>query len=187
MTKSARRSISDSRETVTDAMLLTRVAAGEVSALAVLYDRHAPGLLRFARRVDPQEYEDLLQITFMRVAQLAGRFDGRSASARAWLFAIMTRIAQERSRSMRRWTAALKRLAELPRRRETQPLDTAPDLDRALKQLSTAKRTVLLLAEVEGFTCEEIANMLGIPVGTVWTRLHHARKELRGLHGGVSS
>jgi RNA polymerase sigma-70 factor, ECF subfamily len=174
-------------ETETDAALLARVAAGEVSALGVLYDRHAPGLLRFARRIDPQEFEDLMQATFLRVAQLAARFDGRTASARAWLFAIMTRVAQERSRSLRRWTAALQRFAELPRGGAIAPSDTAADLDRALNRLSVAKRTVLVLSEIEGFTCDEIAAMLEIPVGTVWTRLHHARKELRLMQGEFES
>jgi RNA polymerase sigma factor (sigma-70 family) len=163
-----------------DAELLARIASGEVSALGTLYDRHAPGLLRFARRIDPQEAEDLLQSTMLRVAHLAARFDGRTPSARAWLFAIMLRVAQERSRSLRRLGAVLKRLAELPRA-AVAPVETAPDLERGLRRLSHAKRSVLLLSEVEGFTCEEIANMLDVPVGTVWTRLHHARRELRAF------
>jgi RNA polymerase sigma factor (sigma-70 family) len=163
-----------------DAELLARVAQGEVSALGSLYDRHAPGLMRFARRIDPQEAEDVLQSTMLRVARLAGRFDGRTPSARAWLFAIMLRVAQERSRSLRRLGAALRRFAELPRG-PVHPVDTAPDLERALRRLSHAKRSVLLLSEVEGFTCEEIASMLEVPVGTVWTRLHHARRELRAF------
>ena len=41
---------------------------------------------------------------------------------------------------------------------------------------------MLLLAEVEGFTCEEIAAMLAVPVGTVWTRLHHARRQMRAFY-----
>jgi RNA polymerase sigma-70 factor (ECF subfamily) len=166
--------------TASDAELLASIAAGELSALGALYDRHAPGLLRFARRVAPQEAEDLLQSTMLRVTRLAERFDGRTPSARAWLFAIMLRVAQERSRSLRRLGAALKRFAELPRA-AIDPLEAAPDLERALRRLSHAKRSVLLLSEVEGFTCEEIANMLEIPVGTVWTRLHHARRELRAF------
>jgi RNA polymerase sigma factor (sigma-70 family) len=162
-----------------DADLLARVAAGEVAALGTVYDRYAPELLRFARRIDPQEAEDLLHTTFMRVARLAPRFESESPSARAWLFAIMSRVAQERSRALRRFTRALARFSDLPRHRSVSTFDTAPDLDRALANLSTPKRTVLLLAEVEGFTCEEIARMLGVPVGTVWTRLHHARKAIR--------
>ena len=50
--------------------------------------------------------------------------------------------------------------------------------------MSRAKSTVLLLHEVEGFSCAEIASMLSIPVGTVWTRLHHARHELRSYYRG---
>jgi RNA polymerase sigma factor (sigma-70 family) len=166
-----------------DAALLARVAQGEVSAMGALYDRHAPALLRFAKRVDPQDAEDLLHITFVRVATLSTRFDGRSPSARAWLFAIITRVAQERTRSLRRFARAIGRLSDMPRRQSVSINDTRRDLDRALSALSTPKRAVLLLAEVEGFSCEEIATMLGIPIGTVWTRLHHARKELRALHG----
>jgi RNA polymerase sigma-70 factor (ECF subfamily) len=162
-----------------DAELLARVAAGEVTALGAVYDRYAPELLRFARRIDPQEGEDLLHTTFLRVARLAPRFDRGSPSARAWLFAIMSRVAQERSRALRRFTRALARFSELPRHRSTSPCDTAPDVERALARLTLPKRTVILLAEVEGFTCEEIARMLEVPVGTVWTRLHHARKTLR--------
>jgi RNA polymerase sigma-70 factor (ECF subfamily) len=70
----------------------------------------------------------------------------------------------------------------VPRRGVVAPNDTASDLDRALGRLSTAKRSVVVLSEIEGFTCEEIAVMLRIPIGTVWTRLHHARKELRAIH-----
>ena len=57
------------------------------------------------------------------------------------------------------------------------------DIERAIAALSPQKREVLLLVEVEELTCEEAASALGIPVGTVWTRLHHARRELRLLLG----
>jgi len=50
---------------------------------------------------------------------------------------------------------------------------------RALSKLSEKKRVVLLLADLEEVSCEEIAGALGIPVGTVWTRLHYARRELQ--------
>jgi len=55
------------------------------------------------------------------------------------------------------------------------------DLERALARLDAKKREVLLLAEVEGFSASEIAALVGIPIGTVWTRLHHARRALRRL------
>jgi RNA polymerase sigma-70 factor (ECF subfamily) len=55
------------------------------------------------------------------------------------------------------------------------------DVERALARISEIKRTTLLLAEVEGLSCREIAEILNIPIGTVWTRLHAARRELRTL------
>jgi RNA polymerase sigma factor (sigma-70 family) len=178
--KSARK-LRVARDTISDLELVERIAEGNIPALGALYDRYSPVLLRFARRIDPQEAEDLLHMTFLRVPRLSVRFDGRNPSARPWLFAIMTKVAQERSRALRRFTRALARFSEQPSRRQASIFDTAPDLQRALAKLSTPKRMVLLLAEVEGFTCDEIADMLGVPVGTVWTRLHHARKELRAL------
>jgi RNA polymerase sigma-70 factor (ECF subfamily) len=171
-----------SHPTAGDGALLARVAQGDTSALGALYDRYAAGLLRFARRLDPQDAEDVVQTTFLRVLRLAVSFDAETPSARPWLFAITARVVQERRRTLRRWTAALVRLAEQPLRAAPGIADTRPDLDRHLARLSPAKRTVLVLAEVEGFACEEIANMLSIPVGTVWTRLHHARRELRRHH-----
>ena len=58
-------------------------------------------------------------------------------------------------------------------------------VERALARLSEAKRVTLLMAEVEGLSCDEIAQALEIPIGTVWTRLHAARRELRqALEGG---
>ena len=69
----------------------------------------------------------------------------------------------------------------------TQPSATDPrstlqartDLERALAQLSEAKRLTLLMAEAEGLSCAEISAALDVPIGTVWTRLHAARRELR--------
>ena len=172
------------RDSEGDGQLLARVAQGDTAALGTLYDRHAPSLLRFARRLDPQDAEDIVQTTFLRVLQLAPSFEPQTASARPWLFAITARVVQERRRKLRRWTAALLRLSELPRGAAPAMADTRTDLDRNLAQLSAAKRTVLVLAEVEGFSCEEIASMLSIPIGTVWTRLHHARRELRRREEG---
>jgi RNA polymerase sigma factor (sigma-70 family) len=164
-----------------DAVILARVAGGDLVALGAVYDRYAPGLLRFAARAaGSEEAEDVVQATFLRVIRLAAAFDPSVASARPWLFAITARIVQERRRSLRRWRAALLGLAQQQQRSPSRQLtDARADLSRGLDGLSVAKRTVLILAEVEGFTCEELATMLSIPVGTVWTRLHHARNELR--------
>jgi RNA polymerase sigma-70 factor (ECF subfamily) len=165
-----------------DAAILARVAAGEVCALATLYDHYAPQLLLFARRIDINDAEDIVQTVFMRVLRIAATFRADAPSARPWLFAITTRVLQERTRGLRRWRTAQMRLADRSSDRSgCDGIECARDMQRALERLSLAKRMVLVLAEVEGFAGEEIAEMLSIPVGTVWTRLHHARKQLRAI------
>ena len=162
-----------------DVEALRRVAQGDVAALGEVYDRHARALLRFvARAHDPNEAEDVVQAVFVRASRAAATYDGRTESARAWLFGIAARLMQERRRALVRMSRALLRLAG----RTASPPVPEPqhlDLEKGLRRLSDAKRVVLILADVEGFACGEIAEVLGIPIGTVWTRLHHARKELR--------
>jgi len=180
----ARLATANERGESRDAELLARVAGGDVGALGALYDAFAPGLLRFARRAaGTDDAEDIVQMVFLRVLRIAHTFDARAPSARPWLFAITARVVLERRRSLRRWAAALVSLSThvVPTTKNTG--EARSDLERGLKALTAAKRTVLVLAEVEGFTCDEIASMLGIPVGTVWTRLHHARRELRRFCG----
>lgn len=168
-----------------DARALARVAGGDLGALGALYDRHARALLAFASRaVGSNEAEDVVQSTFIRAAKAASSYDGRAASARSWLFGIAARLVQERRRSFARFARALSRFdlsASSPPEAEDQS-----DMKKALLRLSEAKRVVLLLAEVEGFTCEEIATMLGVPIGTVWTRLHHARRDMRAFYEETS-
>jgi RNA polymerase sigma factor (sigma-70 family) len=167
-----------------DSIALDRVAGGDLSALGEVYDRYAVALLRFtSRAAGRHDAEDLVQATFMKAVRIAGTYDDRSHSARPWLFGIAARLIQERRRSLARLTRALARLADIS------PKATASDhprfdLERGLLALSDAKRVVIVLAEVEGYTCDEIARMLEIPVGTVWTRLHHARKEMRAFYDG---
>jgi RNA polymerase sigma factor (sigma-70 family) len=171
-----------------DAVVLARIAEGDVGALGLLYDRYATQLLGFARRiVGAQDATDIVHTTFLRVITLAASYDSTAASARPWLFGILARITQEHRRSLRRWASAMLRLAAQPARTAPTIPEMRTDLDACLSTLPLAKRSVLILAEVEGFTCEEIATMLSIPIGTVWTRLHHARRGLRQSYGGDDS
>src|SRR5205085_4187649 len=100
---------------------------------------------------------------------------------RRWLLGIASRIILERKRSIFRQARALFGYAQRPGADlQTKPADgDRLDVASALEQLGPEKRVVIVLAEVEGYTCEEIGRMLGVPIGTVWTRLHHARKTLR--------
>lgn len=168
-----------------DGVLLPSIARGDLAALGVLYDRHASDLLRFARRlVGSPDADDLVQATFLRVVRVAGTFDPLAASARPWLLGIAWRIARERRRSLRRFAQALVSLSGRHREPLHPALEERRDLEQGLLGLTLAKRTTLLLAEIEGFTCEEIATLMAVPVGTVWTRLHHARRDLRRFYEG---
>lgn len=169
----------EARAPSADARALARAAAGDLGALGEVFDRHARPLHRFVvRATGARDAEDVVQTTFVRAMTLASTFDRQATSARPWLFGIASRVILEHRRAFARLRRALGRLASSeppPARLET----ATTDIDRALARLTTAKRVVLVLAEVEGYGCEEIALMLDVPVGTVWTRLHHARREVR--------
>lgn len=168
----------------TDADLLARIAAGEIGALGELYDRHQDSIRRFVSRAtaNADDVDDLVHATFLTAADSAARYDGRPVS-RAWLIGISVRLLRRRRYSLGRWFAVLSSLGSLgptssdPRAK----LHARFDLDRTLGKISEAKRITLVLAEVEGLSCPEIAEILSIPIGTVWTRLHAARRELRAL------
>ena len=167
-----------------DTAALRRVAAGDVKALGEVYDRHARSLLTFIARVSgPVDAEDVAHTVFVRAARLASSYDGRAASARSWLFGITAKVLQERRRSFVRGVRALLRLDSTSAPSVIPGVGSRTDIERGLAALTEAKRVVILLADLEGFTCDEIAKMLRIPVGTVWTRLHHARRELRKFYG----
>ncbi len=169
-----------------DADAMRAVARGELSALGDLYDAHHHALRQFLRRHtgDRDLAEDLTHETFLTAARVAASFDGRD-SARPFLFGIALRLARRRRTLPERWRAALAGLADVLGHGVRTPEGEVSDAEQfelfeaALMRLSEEKRAVLLLVEREGLACEDAARALGIPVGTVWTRLHHARAELR--------
>jgi RNA polymerase sigma-70 factor (ECF subfamily) len=165
-----------------DGDVLRRLAAGEIDALGDLYDRYHRGVRRFVARAtsDAEDVDDLVHATFLAAAQSAERYDGRSC-CRPWLIGIAAQLLRRRHRSFGRFFAVLKSLREV-RATATDPrplLQARRDVEKALARLSEAKRITLLMAEVEGLSCAEIAAALQVPIGTVWTRLHAARRELR--------
>jgi RNA polymerase sigma-70 factor (ECF subfamily) len=165
-----------------DAELMTRLGAGEIDALGALYDRYQESIRRFLARAtsDAEDVDDLLHATFLAAASSAARFDGR-ASCKPWLIGIAVQLLRRRRHAFGRLIAILGSLRAV-RSASADPgpvLDARKDLSRALAGLSEAKRITLLLSEVEGLSCPEIAEVLDVPVGTVWTRLHAARRELR--------
>ena len=163
--------------------------AGEIGALAscTIDTRRRCAASSPARRRTPKTSTTSSTLRSSPPPRAAARYDGRP---RVSSLAHRHRVQLLRRRRSRprppRGGAVFAAPGTRPASRRSAPgARRAPDVERALARLSEAKRITLLLAEVEGLTCPEIAELLAIPIGTVWTRLHAARRELRQmLEGG---
>ena len=175
------------RPTLADAELVAGVASGQLEALGELFDRYEADVRRFLARlgVTPSDADDLVQATFLELLRAAVRFDP-ALSVKGFLFGLATILVRRHRRSLSR------RAAMLFAFRSTAANEPAPSADgsfetdeqlrrfqRALERLSSKKREVFALVVLEGVSGDEVARSLAIPVNTVWTRLHHARRELR--------
>lgn len=177
-----------------DGDLLTNVAAGDLSSLGVLFDRHAVPVRRFVGRlgVASGDVDDLVQGTFIAVLGAAPSFRG-GGSARAWLFGLAANLVRRHQRSVARMAARIAAWArERPPEMSPSPSDAFDSSERSLRasralaRLTTKKREVFVMVAMEGLTAEGAADALGIPIGTVWTRLHHARRDMRAWLEGES-
>jgi RNA polymerase sigma-70 factor (ECF subfamily) len=169
-----------------DPDVLRRLAGGDIGALGELYDRYHDAIRRFVARAtcDAEDVDDLVHGTFLEAARSAERYDGRP-SCRPWLIGIAAQLLRRRRRSLGQLLKVLSSLRGL-RAASADPrptLQARGDVERALAGLSEVQRVALLMAEVEGLSCAEIAAAMQVPVGTVWTRLHSARRELRRALG----
>ena len=157
-----------------------------MSDMLLLVEPQIPALRRYARALtrDRATADDLVQDCLERaITHWQQRRD--DGSPRAWLFSILHNLAMNRmskARSQPRPVAiedagesALVRQAEQPDRLQHR------DLLRGLEQLSEAHRSVLLLISVEDLSYAEAANVLGVPIGTVMSRLSRAREKLAQL------
>jgi len=164
-----------------DVEVLAAVAGGDRQALRVLHDRHAPWLaLRLARRcADPGSVDEALQDTFVAVWRSAGRYDGRG-DVGAWIWGIAIRRLID---VMRRLPRSEVLMAEVDDRRtvEAEVLGDVEhgDLGGALSRLSPELRAVVQATVLDGLTSREAGRLLGIPTGTVKTRMMRAKAQLR--------
>lgn len=171
-----------------DIELLDQIRRGDRSAQAAfreLLDRHARYLFGVAHSLsggNPSDAEDLVQETLM--GALTGHFRGES-SVRTWLVRILVNRAAmlRRSRSRRPETPLDEKTVEpaSPASAGTGSgaVEAKLDLTTMLAGLSPEHRQVIVLRELEGLSYEEIAAVLHVPRGTVESRLHRAREELR--------
>jgi RNA polymerase sigma-70 factor (ECF subfamily) len=172
---------------VEDTELIARIARGDRSALETLYARHQSALLTYLLHLtsDHGVAEELLQDTLVAVWKNAGGFAGRS-SVGAWLFGIARRRAYKR---LRRYEPPLLALDLADDVADTAPSPEAAllasadsaEIAQAVTRLAAPHQEVLLLTFVHQLSYAEIADVLGVPLGTVKSRLNHAKRALRHL------
>ena len=156
--------------------------SAQEAALQGLHDRHAPELWRFAMRLtrDPQASEDVVQEALLRAWRDPGLTSRSEAASRAWLYTVVRHLVVDRWRS-----AASRHESVADTIADRQVTDrTAEVLDRwlvtdAIGQLSRQHREVIAAAYYEGRSIADISARLGIPEGTVKSRLHYGLRSLR--------
>ncbi len=153
-----------------------------------IYERHVADVDRWVRRlVGPREdVEDIVHDVFLIAVRRRGTFRG-DASVKTWLFRIAHHVVRGRRRRerVRRWLFA--RHAEglsaqsgptATPLEEVEQSEQAKRLYTALDRLPDNYRTALILYEIEGLSGEEVAELVGVQLGTIWVRLHRARARL---------
>jgi RNA polymerase sigma-70 factor (ECF subfamily) len=145
------------------------------------------GALRLTR--DPAQAEDLVQDTYLRALRYQSSYQA-GTNMKAWLFAIMRNLFWDRFKGGRPEDVSLDgdgevslydTLRDETAMPEAEVLDriAADEVVRAVERLPELHREVVLLVDVEGFSYRDAAEVLGVPIGTVMSRLHRARRQLQ--------
>lgn len=175
--------------------LLSRVASGDESAFAELYDALAPRVLGLVRRVlvDPAQSEEVTQEIFLEVWQSASRFDVSKGTATTWIMTMAHRRAIDRIRASQ---AGRDRDLRIGIRDLGTPYDSVAEaaestieherVQAAMTQLTEFQRQALTLAYYGGLSQSEVAEALSVPLGTVKSRLRDGLIRLRSALGVAS-
>lgn len=182
---------------IDDQTLIERSRRGDVAAFEPLVAKYRDRAWRLAFNIlrDREDAWDVTQDAFIRAWQALPSFRGQSAFY-TWLFRIVVNVASDRARqrAARGRAFGTERVPEEDWERAMIDEGAAPDdearraeererISRALAALPEHHRTIIMLSDLEGLSYREIAEVLDIPMGTVMSRLHHARKRLRDVLG----
>jgi RNA polymerase sigma-70 factor, ECF subfamily len=177
-----------------DRAAVARMAEGDTSALAELYDRHAPAIYSLAARIvsDAAEAEDVVQDVFTQVWRQAMRYDAARAPVAAWLMIITRARALDRLRRRRSRIVAVEMDVDVPQPHDpgaTQEArvitgQEAERLRAALGALTDSQRAAIELAYYEGLSQSDIADRLQEPLGTIKTRIRSGLLKLRAALAG---
>lgn len=175
---------------------MRRIRLGDPASFGGLVDRYADDLFRLAYSLVGNEPDarDMVQETFLGAFRRASAFAGRS-TVKTWLMRILfNRVWKaRRSRRVRRALsldapggAAAESDGQMQERSPAAAVEAKQDVQVMLAALPEDYRQVIVLRELQRLTYDEIAAVLSVPVGTVESRLHRARKELRRRFAGYS-
>src|SRR5262245_54905267 len=186
------RRVQGSAAELSDEALVAACAVGDVPALGALFDRHHAAVYRFLARVsqaDRQDLDDLVQATFYEVFRAAKGFRGAGAVL-TWIFAIAVNVTRHHVRGEARRRSFIALAARHPVDAIATPYDLTERgellarVQTALAELPRDLRIAFVLCDVEGVRGVDAARALGVREGTLWRRLHDARKALRAAIEG---
>jgi len=157
------------------------VSEGDSRGIARLFDRHEARLFRHARRLltDREDAKDAVAIAFFELWRRRASVRLVDGSPLPWLLNTVSNTARNLNRSTRRYRHLL---GQVPRRDTAQELRAADESGvlAALRQLPEKEQSVVVLTIMQGYGMSETAAALGVPVGTVKSRLSRAKARLRG-------
>jgi len=163
--------------------LIARVVAGDRLAARELYDAQAPRVFRLAFRMTGDEdlAREMTQETFIRAFAQLDKFRGESALS-TWMHRVTLSVVSNAMRKVKRFRtreADLDEALTMSAPQNEADIDLKESLHRAIDELPEIYRTTLVMHDVEGYTHEEIASVLGVAEGTCKSRLSVARAQLR--------
>jgi len=189
-----RRSVIPESSQAADLRLLQCITRGDTAALAELYARHSRLVFSLVLRIlrSPSDAEEVLQEVFVRVWTKADTYNERLGCAAAWLTRIARNLAIDRLRAKRARGEAVPAAGDPPAQaeapeavtRETpeglaQEAATASSIRGALATLPEGQRELIELAFFDGYTHQELSERLGLPLGTVKTRIRSGLLAMR--------
>jgi RNA polymerase sigma-70 factor (ECF subfamily) len=172
----------------TESQLIRLAADGDARAIRTLYDRYAPRVYAVVRRIagDDDRAQDYAQEAWIRAIRALPTFRG-DARFSTWLHRIAVNAALQ---ALRKAETRTKREAPVPDQVPVAPANgdslLQRKLERALDGLPEGMRRVLILHDVEGYTHEEIGDVLGVTAGTSKSQLFKARAKMREMLAGLS-
>jgi RNA polymerase sigma-70 factor (ECF subfamily) len=182
------RRVSGDAPVMSDEALLAACATGDAAALGALFDRFQEAVFRFAARLpmtDELARDDLVQGTFLEISRTASSFRGTS-SVKTWILGIAANVARHTLRSEQRRRVHQARFVEKQSANAPMLVDDQvarrqllARIGEALEALPRDQQLAFILVDLEQLPGAEVARILEIPEGTLWRRLHTARKAMR--------